>query len=380
VGAVSARPAASSDRTLAIIAGVSVALSVGAVLARIAGALPDGPSTLIVIVGAAVGLKVALTYASRSASDAARTRVMNLVSTVALAISGLIAIASLPRITKAAGMHVFVLDLFAQLWTLAILWIAAAPVRTLGWRAFVGVGLTGFLGLTALARLIGAPIVEKMGASSMLATAVWVPVTEELLKLLPVVLVLMMAMRRARTRPSVLDVTLLGAWAGAGFNVFENATLGRGGFSLFTNPILSLVFPSEGKGMAFGWTVVQTGHLVHTSLIALGIAFPLFYPRQFARRWVVPVVAIGAVIVEHCSQNAIVTGRLNEIIAKLSIIVTLGGRLTSVLLIGGVAYVMLREWRVVGRTLDLEEWLKLRPAESTRRSELLAKAQAGGVV
>ena len=242
MGAVSARPAASSDRTLAIIAGVSVAVCVGAVLARIAGVLPDGPSTLIVIVGAAIGLKVALTYASRSASDAARTRVMNLVSTIALAISALTVIASLPRITKTAGMHAFALDLFAQLWTLALLWIVAGPVRTIGWRAFVGAWLTGFLGLTALARLVGTPVVAKLGTSSMLATAVWVPVTEELLKLLPVVLVLVMSLRRARARPSALDLALLGAWSGAGFQLYENASLGQSSFSLFANPYSRCLF------------------------------------------------------------------------------------------------------------------------------------------
>ena len=242
----------------------------------------------------------------------------------------------------------------AQLWTLAILWIVAGPVRTIGWRAFVGSALTGFLGLTALARLVGTPLIEKLGASNMFATAVWVPITEEPLKLLPVALVLSMALRRSRARPSVIDVMLIGAWTGGGFSLFENAALGRGGFSLTTNPLLSLFFPSEGKGTAFGWTVAQSSHLVHTALIALGVAFALFYPKQFARKWVAPAIAIGAVLVEHCSQNAMITGHLNEIVAKLAIIITLGGRLSSVLLVAGVAYVMMREWRVVGGHVDLD--------------------------
>ena len=378
MGAVSVRPASTGDRTMAIVAGASIAVSVAAVLARLLGLLPDGPATLVVIIGAAIALKVALSYAAKSASNSTRTHVMRLVSTVALAVSGLIAIASLPRITKSGGAHVFLMDLCAQLWTLAILWIVAGPVRTIGWRAFVGSALTGFLGLTALARFVGTPLVDKLGTSSILATAVWVPISEEMLKLLPVVLVLVTAMRRARVRPSVIDVTLLGAWTGAGFSLFENATLGRGGFSLSTNPLLSLLFPSEGKGTAFGWTVAQSGHLVHTALIALGVAFALFYPRKFARRWVIPAIAIGAVLVEHCSQNAIITGHLNEIVAKLAIIVTVGGRLSSILLAAGVAYAMTREWRVIGGKFDLARWLALDAAEAQRRSTALAKAQAGG--
>ena len=380
MGAVSARPAAGNDRTLAIVAGASVVVSVGAVLARLAGVMPDGPSTLVVVVGAAVGLKVALTYASRAASDALRARVMNLISTMALAISALSVIASLPRITKQAGMSAFALDLLAQLWTLALLWIVVGPVRTIGWRAFVGAWLTGFLGLTALARLVGTPLVEKFGATSMLATALWVPVTEELLKLLPVALVLGLALRRPHARVSVLDVVMLAACTGAGFNTYESATLGRGAFSLFANPILSLFIPSLAKASVYGWTVVQSGHLVHTALIALGVAFAMCYPLQFARRWIVPVASIAAVLFEHCSQNAIVTGQLSQVIGKLSIVLTLGGRLTTLLLIGGVVYVAMQEWRAVGHALRPATWLTLSQAEAARRSSLFAAAQMRGSI
>ncbi len=379
MGALSARPAVSNDRTLAIIAGASIVVSVAAVLARLLGVLPEGPSTLIVIVGAAIALKIALSYAAKAASDASRARVMNLVSTVALAISGVIVLASLPRITKMAGMHVFVLDLCAQLWTLGILWLVAGPVRTMNWRVFVGTGMTGFLGLTAIARLVGVPAIERMGATSIVAAALWVPITEEIVKMLPVMLVLVLAMRRTSARPSALDVTMLGAWAGAGFALFESATLGRGGFSLTTNAAFSLVIPSEGRGVALGMTIAQTGHLVHTALIALGVSFALFYPRHFARRWIVPAVAIAAVLVEHCSQNAIITGVANPALMKVATLLTGFGRLTSILLIGGVAYVARMEWRIVGGSFASAASLKLTSAEASRRSVLLANAQTGDV-
>lgn len=380
MGTVSVRAAPGSDRTLAIIAGTSVALSVAAMLARFAGVLPDGLATIIAIVGAGIGLKVALSYAGRSASSAARARTMALVSTVGLAISGLAVIASLPRITKAAGLHPFTMDLAAQLWTLALLMFVAGPVRTIGWRAFVGAGLTGLLGITALARLVGTPLVTQLGTSSILATAVWVPITEEALKLLPVALVLRMAMRRTAARPSVLDLTMIGAWTGAGFSLFENATAGRGFFSLTANPLLSLLFPSEGNGLASGWTVAQSGHMVHTALIVLGVSFALMYRRQISRAWIAPVAAIAAVLVEHCSQNAMITGHLNDVVTKISIVLTLGGRLTSLMLIGGVAYVIALEWRVVGCAFAPRAWFPLPPAEAQRRSRLLAAAQATGRV
>jgi hypothetical protein len=249
-------------------------------------------------------------------------------------------------------------------------------VRTIGWRAFVGAGFTGFLASTALARLVGRPVVEKLGASSLLATALWVPITEELFKMLPVVLVLVLALRRSRSRPSVLDLTLLGAWTGAGFCLYENAAFGRGVFSLTASPVVSLFFPSTLKGLATGWPMSQTSHLVHTALIALGVAYAVTYGRRVQRPWLVPVVAIAAVLAEHCSQNAIVGGGWNGIVAKAAIIVTLGGRLTPLMLIGGVAYVLVLEWRTVGRPKRLEDWLSVRPSEVARRAELLATAQS----
>lgn len=376
LGTAAPRPPAASDHTLAIIGGASVAVSVAALVARLAGVLPDGPSALIVIVAAGVGLKVALSYAAKSASSAARARVMTLISTVALAISGLTVLASLPRITKAGGMHPFVIDLVAELWALAVLWIAAGPVRTIGWRAFLGAGLTGFLASTALARLVGRPLVEKLGVSSLLATALWVPFTEELFKMLPVVLVLVLALRRSASRPSVLDFTLIGAWTGAGFCLYENAAFGRGAFSLSASPFVSLFFPSTLKATAIGWPMSQAGHLVHTALIALGVAYAVTYGRRVQRPWLVPVVAIAAVLAEHCSQNAIFGGQLNGIVAKAAIILTLGGRLTPLMLIAGVAYVLVLEWRAVGRPKQLEDWVRVRASEAARRAGLLAAAQS----
>ena len=118
--------------------------------------------------------------------------------------------------------------------------------------------------------------------------------------------------------------------------------------------------------------------MVHTSLIALGVAFALMYPRQVAKRWIAPAVAIGAVLLEHCSQNAMITGHLNEVVGKISIVLTLGGRLTSILLIGGIGCVVLLERKAVGGAFNPTEWLRLLPQEARRRSALLAAAQARG--
>jgi len=367
-----------ADIRLAVIAGTSVFISLGAFAAGITGNLPLGVSTVVVLVGVSIGLRVAWSYAATSASSPSRAGTTLMISNVGLAISAVALLAALPRLTQSAGVQTFLVDLLAQLWTIAVLTVVAGPVRTLGWRAFAGVALTGFLAITGLARFVGRPLIENLGASNLFAVALWVPVTEELVKLIPVAIVLALALRRTDARPSALDVMLVGAWTGAGFAVYENAALGRGSFSLWTNPALSLLVPSAGKGTAFWWPVVQTGHLVHTALIALAAAFAVLYGRRIRRAWIAAAVAIGAVLLEHCSQNAMAAGDLNETIAKATLVLTLGGWLSSTLLVAGVAYLMAFEWRIVGGAFRPVDWFRLQPAEALRRSALLARVQSGG--
>ena len=98
------------------------------------------------------------------------------------------------------------MDLVAQLWALAVLAVAAGSVRTLGWRTFVSAGMAGFLAMTALAVTVGRPVVTALGPSSLFAHAVWVPVTEELCKAIPVIFVVIVALRRTTVRPLALDL------------------------------------------------------------------------------------------------------------------------------------------------------------------------------
>ena len=335
----------SADTRLAVIGGATILFSLTAFIAGQLGALPGTASTVIVMVGMGVLLRVTWAYVSRSAASAARTRMTMMISSVGLAISTLTLLAALPRLTKAGGMELMLTDLAAQLWTIALLTVAAHPVRSFGWRVFAGAFLTGFLGLTALARFLARWLVAKLGTSSLLAVGIWVPLTEEACKMLPVLFALGWALRRAGSRQSLLDLVLLAAWSGAGFAVYENASYGRGGFSLSANGLLSLVFPSSGKGSAFGWSVMQTGHLLHSALIALGVGFAFLYGRRMRRPWIIPAVAIGAVLLEHISQNSMSVGGLNSMLAEATLVLSLGGRLCALLLIAGVGCVAAIEWR-----------------------------------
>lgn len=145
---------------LAVIGGVTVLFSVAAFAAGLLGAMPRGISTAIVMLGMGVALKLTWMYVARSATSANRARISTIMSNLGLAISAIALIAALPRLTKTSGVGLLLIDSCAQLWTLAILTAAAGPARTLGWRPFAGAFLTGFLGLTGLARFVGRPSLD----------------------------------------------------------------------------------------------------------------------------------------------------------------------------------------------------------------------------
>jgi RsiW-degrading membrane proteinase PrsW (M82 family) len=370
-------PETVSQSKLAIIAGIAMLISVGVFIASQFGAVPEGASIAAVLIGVGIVLKLTWMISSQSASSAERARFALLMSNVGLIIATLSALAALPRLTKAAGAGLLTVDLAAQLWTVGILFAAAGPARTLGWRALLGAFLLGFLGLMGLARVVGRPVTLALGTHSLLAAAVWVPLTEEIIKLLPLAFMLFFGLRRSDSRPSLFDVVLLTGCAAAGFALSENASYGRGHFSLSATPWVSLLAPAANGGTAYGWAMVQTGHLVHSALIALSIGFVVLYRGRLPRAWIMPVVAISAVLLEHCSQNAIITGGLNRYVGEFCMILTLGGRLSALLLALSLGYVMRIEWGVFTPLSPSKEWLQLSSQEASRRARRLAVLQVG---
>lgn len=258
LGALLTSPA---DRELALVAALSVALSLGACVARLAGAIPGGLAIAIVLLASAVAVRVGLWFAKRSATSTARARVTRIISSAGLSIAAVTLAASLPIVTRNGGASTYLDSLFQHLWSLALLTALALPVRTLTWRAYLGAGFTGYLAVTQLARLAGRPVVESLGPR-LFPVAIFVPITEELIRAIPVLVVALLAARRVRQRPSALDCALLGAWLGAGYAVYENSQYGRvgadgprrrsPGCSRVTPPRTAPVRPTLSPGISSG--------------------------------------------------------------------------------------------------------------------------------
>ena len=392
------RPARSPGDARLVAAGVAcAALSVAGIVLHASGVVTPTVAGLFVILPVAVGLQVVLRWAARSASAARRAQVLNLVSWVGLGVSLVTIIAMLPHLTRAGGSDKFVSSLFANAWPILLLTLGAGAVRTMTWRPLLGAGLAGFLAIPALGRMVGDPAVERYGTRIRVVGG-WIPLTEELLKALPIVLVVWLAARRKDARPSAADIVLLGMWVGAGYGVYEDALFGRGDADFSAAPVLSLLLPVmvkvPGSDTAAGVTFLSSGHLVFTAVFALGLAVTVLYRRRFRLAWLAAPVGLALAIGVHGAGNALLA--LQEkppAIVSVPVHLMLNGYLAPLLLIGGTAALVVFEWRRATRKprqapvgmsqhqpgrpgiSGIPGWLLVTRRESARRAHRLAYLQ-----
>ena len=133
------------------------------------------------------------------------------------------------------------------------------------------------------------------------SAAVVAPVTEEILKTLGVVAVVLVARRQVTT---VLDGIVYGAFVGLGFQVSENFLYTtdalRGG--LFGRPPGQVVIDTfVGRGLELGlWS-----HVVYTALAGFGVAYAVVAAeRSLARRLTIATGAVLAAWAVHAVWNA----------------------------------------------------------------------------
>jgi len=282
-----------------------VGLAVACTVVGALGLLPSPLAVVAVLAVATVALRFAVILRARNSTALSNPRVMNIVSWCGLGLSGFAALVTLGMAMQVSGLGDLLADLGLHTWSLLLLMAAAAPVRTIGWRALAGVGLAGLLASSALAREVGTPIVDALGADNVFATSIWVPVTEEVFKAAPVAIIALLAVRNRTGRPSAIDMALLGAFAGSGFTIVENVEFARSWGDWNAAPPLSLLFPSMervGDGTAV-WDAVA-GHTIWTALFALGLGFGILYFRRFRLAWIAIPTTFLLVVVEHGIGNA----------------------------------------------------------------------------
>jgi hypothetical protein len=275
-------------------------------------------------------------------------RALQGLSWAGLAFSLAVLIVSAPHLLEIGGGAGLVLGNVAQFaWTLALLLLVFRHRRTVGARALAGAALAGFFGVASLAVLAGKPIVDRLGNDSDYVTLLFAPVSEELIKLLPVALFLLLATRSRRWRPSACDAVLLGFTAAAGFAVYENILFARGtSGGWFAALPLSLVLPT----IATRGPMLGGGHAVYTGLATLGLAVTVIYGGRFRLARLALPFALLLVILEHITVNRFAMYAFFDpgppLWAQLALLVTMHGYLSSVLFVAGVGAVAFLEKRL----------------------------------
>jgi RsiW-degrading membrane proteinase PrsW (M82 family) len=295
---------ARSDRLLITLGIVSVALAIGLIVVDGMHLLPNGIGVILVVAAVSIGIRVLFRLRAKRSSALSNPAVMAVVTYVMLGISLVSACIDLGVALQRHDVGHFVLDVVQHSWTLLLIMIVAIPARTMGWRSILGMLLTGILGVSSLALLVGTPVVTALGGYNEFAAAVYAPITEELLKALPVAIIALIAARNTTSRPSAVDFGILGYLSGMGFALIEDATYGRvvGGWDqaeplshLYPSMFTTAGFVSQGE--------VVAGHAVWSAFIGLGLGFGILYRRRFRFAWIAIPATVLLAIVEHCLGN-----------------------------------------------------------------------------
>ncbi|MDM5339140.1 DNA/RNA non-specific endonuclease [Fictibacillus enclensis] len=206
--------------------------------------------------------------------------------------------------------------MFVQfLWSFYLLlqfWILCRS-KTLTWRKFTYFFMAGSWLIAPLNALIVLLITAVFGGR---ALDVWsqsfiTPVTEEVLKLLPLTIYLFLS-RRA-TALSLSDYALAGAATGAGFQFLEETArrLVSGAFygkSLLTGQVLHWdffsLFPGYFEGYIFNERT-SAGHAVLTAMVTVGFGLAMRYKHRLKGfTFLIPLCLLGLCILDHIVWNA----------------------------------------------------------------------------
>lgn len=372
-GPIAHRPIAGGDRLLVALGTIAVLLALVTAVAGSVGLLSDAASVCIALVVAAAAVRIGMLLHARRVGPLRSARIRQRIALCLLGVSLLSVLVTYGlAASRSADPGIAIDNLLRQAATVIALILLSLPARTLGWQPVAGAALVGFLAVPALARVIGVPIVESLGVDSLLATAFWVPLTEEALKTLPVLVLVLVAVRSRTARPAAVDIAVVGAASGAGFSLLEDLQYGRSLGESGSLPPLSWVFPTIDEVHGYGGTQIAAGHAIWTALIALGLGITVLYRRRTRLAWAALPVAFVIVVAEHALLNAGSDG------AGWMLVVA-GGRLSPWLLALGFVAMSVCESRPLRGADGIVAGLLLRQPGLERHRRALAARQRAGV-
>ncbi len=191
-----------------------------------------------------------------------------------------------------AGIGSLIKIAFYQAWTLGLLLLVTARVRSISVGTVARYWLAGLFTVAMVTYLVNDLLAGLASPSS-----VWItPILEELLKAAPLALAVGLG-RRAWRHPGVSDLLILGFAVGAGYAFHEEALWERGaasGFDFNLGLFVPSIFQEDGHFVV--------GQAVWTAVIGLAVGLFILHRRQRGAV-VVVAVAVLAVVGDHMSVN-----------------------------------------------------------------------------
>lgn len=184
---------------------------------------------------------------------------------------------------------------FYHSYVLAWLLLVTHRVRTVSIRDVASLWFIGFFPVVAVVFLLTEPVEQLTGGGN-LHTAFWVPLVEEVVKILPLVAWGLLAARRG-VRLGMVDLALLGYAVGAGFSFHEDGLWGRtttGGFDVSFGALFPSFFESGSTFVVAhaGWSMVA----------GLGVGLLLLHRARNLLTWA-GVALVALAVADHMAVN-----------------------------------------------------------------------------
>jgi len=194
--------------------------------------------------------------------------------------------------------------------------ILTSFTRSISLTRVFGFFLLGASLAPLLSLLLSYPFQLALGSQNDIVGDVFVPIIEESIKVLPLLVLVVTPRSRLRNASGLSDFLLIGAALGGGFNLTEDLLRGWDWSRMLTlraGPHIGplFLFPTlDQQTGIYGRDIpllpnVYLGHGAAIALVGLCLGFALLYGRSGIRRllWLMPLFAWGWVIWDHMFFN-----------------------------------------------------------------------------
>lgn len=268
------------------------------------------------------------------------------VAHASLAIAIVVLLLAVPHFIR-EGTREFIADSLQHAYVFVLLMAVTILGRTLPLRMLAAFFFVGMFLSTSAMLLLGGVLEDIFGDGRMFDSFA-VPIVEESVKAIPIVLLFWFLIRRG-WQPSMTDGLLLGFVLGAGLAIHEDALYVRVYGAGADDSLLGMILPTLGRESTL--SRVEVYGFFHSgwgSLLGLAIGASFLLRRRFRLAYLIGIVGFLVVVLDHAIGNLIIE---NQSVGDLGLLWTLDlqGMLPVYLLLVGIPVAVIAEIMLLRR-------------------------------